>query len=140
MDALDLTQRPPRAPRESLAGLDLIMAARTVDKIRATLPGGHLGEYQIAGFSTRMFDALGIDETDFRSMVALAASEDEIAAWLRRHCAPEQIDAFNRDIGTLCIRDRIDNEQWRGRYAFALDLPHETPLIDVLPLDDARSF
>jgi hypothetical protein len=35
------------SPRELLPGLDLSMAARTVDKMRATLPGGNLGSYQI---------------------------------------------------------------------------------------------
>ena len=59
MDALDLTRRPPRSPREPLSGLDLLMVARTVDKIRATLPGGNIGEYQITGFSSRLLLKLG---------------------------------------------------------------------------------
>ena len=54
MDALDLTKQPPRGPRELLPTLDLLMIARTVDKLRATLPGGNLGSYQIPGFSTRL--------------------------------------------------------------------------------------
>ena len=38
------------------------MAARTVDKLRATLPGGNLGEYQITGFSSRLIETLGLPE------------------------------------------------------------------------------
>jgi hypothetical protein len=38
MDALDLTKAPPRAPRETLAGV--VFLPRTIDKMRATLPGG----------------------------------------------------------------------------------------------------
>ena len=53
MDALDLTKRPPRSPRDLLPGLDLLMAARTVDKIRATLAGGNIGEYQITASPRR---------------------------------------------------------------------------------------
>jgi hypothetical protein len=140
MNALDLTKRPPRTPREPLADLDLIMAARSVDKICATLPGGNLGDYQIQGFSARMFETLELDEEDFRSMVALAPSDAEVAAWIRKHVPQAKIDAFNQSIGALTIADRIDNEHWRARYAFALTLPPETPLVDVLALDDERSF
>ena len=42
MTPLDLTKQPPRSPRAPLGHLDLVMAARTVDKIRATLPGGNI--------------------------------------------------------------------------------------------------
>ncbi|HEY1882314.1 MAG TPA: hypothetical protein VGG51_04665 [Candidatus Cybelea sp.] len=62
MNALNLTKQPPRSPRELLPGLSLLMAARTVDKLRATLPGGTLGEYQITGFSSRLIEALGFPE------------------------------------------------------------------------------
>ncbi len=70
MDALDLTQRPPRSPRDLLPGLDLLMAARTVDKIRATLPGGNLGQYQITGFSSSLLNRLGIVEGLLREAIA----------------------------------------------------------------------
>ncbi len=51
------------------------MAARTVDKIRATLPGGNIGEYQITGFSSSLLNALGIPEASLRAAIASAASD-----------------------------------------------------------------
>ncbi len=52
MDALDLTTHPPRSPNLRLGGL--LMLARTIDKLRASLPGGNLGVYYIRGFSATM--------------------------------------------------------------------------------------
>ncbi|HWT06548.1 MAG TPA: DUF5069 domain-containing protein, partial [Xanthomonadales bacterium] len=68
MQPLDLTTAPPRAPRESLAGI--VFLPRTIDKMRATLPGGALGAYNIPGFSEMMLEALGIELEAFRAAVA----------------------------------------------------------------------
>ncbi|MBV9232887.1 MAG: DUF5069 domain-containing protein [Candidatus Eremiobacteraeota bacterium] len=88
MDALDLTRRPPRSPREPLADLDLVMLARTVDKLRATLPGGNLGSYQITGFSSHLLERLGIAEAQLRETIARADSDEAVAAWIRAHSDP----------------------------------------------------
>ena len=88
MEALDLTRRPPRSPRELLPDLDLLMAARTVDKLRATLPGGNLGAYQITGFSSRLLEALDIPEALLREAIAAADSDAKVAAWIREHSDP----------------------------------------------------
>ena len=61
MEPLDLTQRPPRSPRLLLGDLELLMIGRTVDKLRATLPGGNIGLYKIDGFSSRLLKAMGIE-------------------------------------------------------------------------------
>jgi hypothetical protein len=47
------------------------MLARTIDKLRATLPGGNIGAYSIPGFSARMLSAIGVSEDDARSFEAL---------------------------------------------------------------------
>ncbi|HUA09736.1 MAG TPA: DUF5069 domain-containing protein [Candidatus Acidoferrales bacterium] len=140
MDALDLTKAPPRAPRTPLAGLDLIMAARTVDKVRASLPGGNLGSYQIPGFSTLMLEAIGISEEEFRDQVTRAANDGEIAAWLRERVTPEQIAAFNTTICERRVKHRLEDEAWRKKYAHAVSMPPETPLIDMLSKDDELAF
>ena len=116
------------------------MAARTVDKIRATLPGGHLGDYQIAGFSARFFETLGIDENVFRGVVALAATDADIAAWLRKHCTQAQFDECTRVITARLVRDRIGDEDFLRKYPHAKDMPPETPIVDMLPLDDRIAF
>jgi hypothetical protein len=140
MDALDLTKAPPRTPREPLADLDVLMAARSVDKIRATLPGGDLGDYRIDGFTSRFFEILQIDEADFRSVVALAHSDADVAAWLRRHSTQEKFEEVNRVIGARRLRDRIDDPDFQQRYPNAASFPLDIQMIDLLPLDDQLAF
>jgi hypothetical protein len=55
MKPLDLSTRPPRSGLEKLGGFYLL--ARTIDKIRAHLPGRNPGEYKIPGFSERLLQA-----------------------------------------------------------------------------------
>lgn len=140
MGPLDLTKAPPRAPRTPLADLDLIMAARTVDKVRATLPGGNLGAYNIPGFSLQMLEAIGISEDAFRDEVARATSDAEIAAWLRDRVTVEKIDAFNAAITERRVKHRLDDEVWRKKYPHGAAMPPETPLIDFLSKDDELAF
>jgi hypothetical protein len=140
MDALDLTKAPPRAPRAPLADLDLIMAARSVDKMRAALPGGNLGDYQVPGFTTRMLDAIGISEDDFRAEVARASNDAEIAAWIRERTTPERLAASNAALESRRVKDRLDDKAWRKRYPHAVSMPPETPLIDILSKDDELAF
>jgi hypothetical protein len=140
MEALDLTKAPPRPPRARLADLDLIMAARTVDKMRATLPGGNLGSYNIPGFSTQMLEAIGVSEDDFHGAVERASSDADVAAWLRERVTPEKVDAFNAAIVARRIEHRLSDEAWRKKYPHAVSMPPETPLIDMLSKDDQLAF
>ncbi|HTV93954.1 MAG TPA: DUF5069 domain-containing protein [Verrucomicrobiae bacterium] len=140
MEPLDLTKGPPRAPRTPLADLDLIMAARTVDKVRATLPGGNLGAYNIPGFSSQMLEAIGISEDELRAEVARATGDAEIAAWLRDRVNVEKIDAFNAAITQRRVEHRLNDEVWRKKYPHGVSMPPETPLIDFLAKDDELAF
>ena len=96
MEALDLTIGPPRAPREELAGIRFL--PRSIDKIRATLPGGVVGEYLIEGLTTIMLDALGITVAAFTDAVRAAQSDDEIAAFVIAHAKPGGIEVWHRFI------------------------------------------
>ncbi len=140
MNALDLTQRPPRSPRELLPGLDLLMAARTVDKLRATLPGGNLGEYQITGFSSSLLNALEIAESSLRAAIARAASDAEIAAWIREHSNPERYPEINAKLEGRTIAERLNDPQFVRRYPIASRLPPESSRLDLLIADDAETF
>ncbi|MBV8689631.1 MAG: DUF5069 domain-containing protein, partial [Candidatus Eremiobacteraeota bacterium] len=66
MEPLDLSKAPPRSPKLQLDGL--VMLPRTIDKLRASLPGGNLGPYRIQGFSQRMLDAIGVTEGQLREV------------------------------------------------------------------------
>lgn len=138
MDALDLTKTPPRSPRVRLGGM--VLLARTIDKLRATLPGGNIGAYQISGFSARMFETLGITESDVRAVVALAANDDEVVQWVLKHTTAEQREKANAAETALRISDRIEQPGWLERYPIARTLPPETTLFELLEHDDAAAF
>lgn len=140
MDALDLTRRPPRSPREPLAGLDLFMMARTVDKLRATLPGGNLGSYQITGFSSRLLEELGIVEALLRETIARAKSDQEISAWILEHSDPAAYAAINEAFERLTIGERLGDPEFVARYPVAKRLPPEASRMDMLIADDAETF
>jgi hypothetical protein len=140
MEALDLTKRPPRSPRETLPGLDVLMIARTVDKLRATLPGGNLGDYKIPGFSGRLLQGLGIDESEMRDAVAAAANDGEVAAWVAAHTDVSRFPAVNAALLAPTIASRLDDAEWLAKYPIAKRLPRETALVDFLILDDEAAF
>ena len=140
MDALDLTTRPPRSPRDPLPGLDLLMAARTVDKLRATLPGGNLGSYQITGFSSRLLEALDIPEALLREAIAAADSDAAVAAWIREHSNPARYAEINARLERPTVGERLGSAEFVARYPAATRLPPETSRLDLLVADDAEMF
>lgn len=140
MDALDLTKQPPRSPRALLPGLDLVLAARTVDKLRATLPGGNLGEYQITGFSSSLLNALGVVEGPLRAAIAAASSDEEIAQWIRAHSDPERYPEINAKFENLTIAQRLNEPAFLERYPLARTMPPDTSRLDLLDADDAAAF
>ncbi|MGH7737514.1 MAG: DUF5069 domain-containing protein [Candidatus Tyrphobacter sp.] len=140
MEPLDLTKHPPRSPSVRLAGL--IMLPRTIDKLRASLPGGNVGPYYIRGFSAIMLEQLGIEESALRDAVANAKTDDEVADWVRAHSDPSKYDEINAFLRKRRIADRVDDPDFMARYPSitALSLPHEMPLIDMLEHDDRFMF
>jgi hypothetical protein len=98
MISLDLRIRPPRGPREQLDGLMLM--PRTIDKIRATLPGGHLGPYHVTpGLSQRLLTIINVQLPALRDAVFRANRDDDIAAWLREHADVSQYPRANALLG-----------------------------------------
>ena len=93
MEPLDLSKGPPRKARAELAGITFL--PRSIDKARAALPGGTLNGYRIEGFTSRMLESLGIAPDAFQAAVAGAASDDDVAAFVREHAVPGGADAWN---------------------------------------------
>jgi hypothetical protein len=136
MESLDLTKAPPRSPYANLGGL--YMLARTIDKIRATLPGGNIGAYRIRGFSGQLLERIGIQEDDLRAVVSLASSDDDVLAWVKKHSDPSKYAQINAEFESQTVGQR--QPDYFERYPLAKTLPPETPLLRVLELDDAQSF
>lgn len=139
MKPLNLAAHAPRKPTERLAGV--IFLARTVDKIRAGLPGGDLGAYKIDGFSTRTLGYLGITPDELRDVIAKAASEADIEKFILERTTQEQRDTANvenekRTVGQYTV----EIEGFFERYPVAKELPPETTILEMLERDDALLF
>jgi hypothetical protein len=137
MEPLDLRAAPPRSPRAEIDGI--IFLPRTIDKARASLPGGHLGEYTIEGLSAMQLQTFGITAEQLIDAVRTAESDGEVAAWVQTRCAPEQIEEWN-----AFARARKpgggDPEIRLKLYPWSLDRPDLQLSLDILAEDDRRTF
>jgi hypothetical protein len=140
MQPLDLTKQAPRSPRAPLGNLDLVLAARTVDKLRATLPGGNIGDYQITGFTSRLINRLGIVEHQLRAVIARAESDQEIADWIAAHSDPSRYPEINAEFERQTVGERLGDAAFLERYPSARNLPPQTSRLDHLAIDDAEAF
>ena len=78
--AKDLELDEPRSPREELGGFPL--AARTLDKCRASL-AGTVGDFKFnCPMDQQFFAASGISAEDFQDFVATGADDAQVAAWI----------------------------------------------------------
>lgn len=143
MTPLDLRTRPPRACRAELDGL--IIMPRTIDKLRAQLPGGNPGAYfingRIKGISGYVLDRLGVSESELRDVVARASSDDDVAAWLRERADPSQYAAISETVRRIKPKHAEDEIYFRREYAETLaSHPELEFIIDIVDADDKRLF
>ncbi len=138
MEALDLRSAPPRSPNRELGGL--LMLARTIDKVRATFPGGDLADYQIDGFSRRLWKELGVSQADFEAAVKAAKTDGDVAAWVRAHADAARYPEITEKLTARTVGDRIDDPEFVAKYPVAATLPHDTTLFDMLDADDKANY
>jgi hypothetical protein len=136
---LDLSKQPPRSPRAALDGLTML--PRTIDKMRALLPGGNIGSYRIAGLSKRMLDAIGLEEEALQAVVASALSDDEVATWLREHADVSKYEEWNEYLLNRSIDDIAPERlaKFQADYPVSKELTSRK-LVDLLEADDAEMF
>ena len=143
MDSLDLRTRPPRSCYDELDGL--MFMPRTIDKLRAQLPGGHSGEYfingPIKGMSAYLLERLDISEADLLETIRAAKSEDEIAVWLRAHTDRAEYPRINQTIRHIKPKHAEDEAYFRALYARTLaEHPELEFIVDIIDTDDRRMF
>ena len=137
MTPLDLTAGPPRPPRAELDGV--VFLPRTIDKVRASLPGGKLGEYTIPGFTQMMLDTLGIPAETLTAAVATASTDEEAWANVRPLTTPEKIAEWTAFVSKRQPRggnrvEALESYPWLG------SRPDLTLSLDVLDEDDRQHF
>lgn len=132
MKPLDLTKARPRPPADMLDGL--MFFPRTIDKARAYLPGGNRGEYNIPGLSEQFLKHLGIDADAFVEAVKNAATDADVAKWLREHTDPSKYQSWNESILSRAVNDE-NRARLTERYPCVRRNPN-MKIVDMLETDD----
>lgn len=140
--AKDLSQEPPRSPREKLGGY--VIAARLLDKCRAHL-NGTSGEYNFAHFMDNLFfDFTGIGAETFKAFVATGASDREVDQWIREHSKQQErlaVAKWNNQLldatpKTMPERFQLFMEDYIAQY-----VPKHRPVyrvFDIFDLEEGR--
>jgi hypothetical protein len=142
MSPLDLRKQAPRGPRETLFGFYLL--PRTVDKLRAELPGGNLGAYlnHDTGFSAYVVRRLGLDMNEFREAVSGADDEAALVEWLASRVDPASAPALNAKLETFVVErmSPADQALVRQRHPVMQIRPDLSKILDVLEADDQAAL
>ena len=142
MTPLDLRTHAPRGPRETLLGFYLL--PRTVDKLRAELPGGSLGDYlnHDRGLSAYVIRWLGLDMNELRSVIAQAADENAIVGWLTARIDLTAATQLNAKLETFVVERMSVEDQIlvRERHPVMATRPELSKILDILEADDALAF
>ena len=128
--------------RETILGFYLL--PRTIDKLRAELPGGNLGQYvnHGTGFSAYLVRRLGLDMNDFRDAVAAAPDEDAVVAWLAARIDTATAPALNAKLESFVVERMSAEDQIlvRERHPVMAQRPDLSNVLDVLDADDDFTF
>ncbi len=142
MQPLDLTFRPPRGPREKLAGVYFM--PRTIDKLRAEIPGGTIGPYinPEFGVSNYMCKRIGIPMEELRAIVVAAADEDEVELWLNARLDPAVVEEANRKLEGLNT-ERLSPENHaliKSFHPIMEERPDLVNYFEIFEADDAATY
>jgi hypothetical protein len=139
MTSRDLTETPPRSPREVLDGL--CMLPRMIDIARAKLPGGNIGQYQIGrGMSGLVLAHLGMDVAEFVACVSEAANEEEIADRLLAGRDRAELRLLGLRLRRVTVADVPADLRAQFEQFYGANLPLTKRVFDILEEDDARAF
>ncbi|WP_373530959.1 DUF5069 domain-containing protein [Vampirovibrio sp.] len=140
--AKDLSQEPPRSPRDTLAGY--VIAARILDKCRAFL-NGTAGEYDFDCYLDNVFFGFtGIKADDFKAFVATGASDEAVAEWITQHAKPmERLELvkWNNHLRYANIKEMEDSFQLFMEDYIEKNVPKHRPIyhaFDIFDLEEGR--
>jgi hypothetical protein len=126
----------------------IYMVPRTIDKMRAQLPGGKLGPYSLTtpfgpGLSILLLHGLGLSEKDLFRFVRQVRAEEEISDWLGRSVDLSSKAHINEMLLGPTIEDAlklIPAPIFDGFYPAAENMPKAARMFDVLLEDDRLMF
>ena len=122
--------------------LGLYFLPRTIDKVRAFLPGGDPGEYFVEderGMSAYVLRKIKLDPRDLSAAVAAAATESDVEAWISANADLSNVEKLNRQISsvTLGMMDEEGLATMRRYYANVDARPKTETVFEFLEADDA---
>ena len=138
----DLSQEAPHSPRYRIGGF--VIAARTVDKCKATMAGAE-GDYHFdCPMDNLLFQFKGITGPQFKAVVREAESYEEVGEWLNAHGTkktPREIKEWSDDLEAASM---MGDPKKRGFFEaecakLGLD-PLTATTFDWLEADDRASF
>jgi hypothetical protein len=139
MTPLDLSEGPPRSPREEVGGL--CMLPRMIDIARAKLPGGKVSEYYIGpGMSGLVLGHLGVSVDEFVECVRAAETEEEIATRLCGRRSAAENRALSLRLRRVTVADVPADLREQFERFYGADVPTTKRVFDILEENDAKAF
>ncbi len=138
----DLTKEAPRSPQTEIGGY--VILARTLDKCRALVLGGNIGEYHFdCPLDNMLFGWKGITGDDFKVEVEKGTDDAGMAKWVDEH-GTKKTDDEKRQWVAEKKKATLYNDPEKRDYFIAetkklgLD-PATTTLFEWLDKDDEAS-
>jgi len=140
---MDLTKEAPRSPKAEIGGY--LILARTLDKCRALVNGGNIGEYHFdCPLDNMLFGWKGIKGDDFKAEVEKGTDDAGMAKWVDEHGekkTDEEKAAWRQEKRAFNFNDVPEKREWYAEQLKPLGLdPATTPLFDWLEADDEASY
>lgn len=142
--AKDLTQEPPRSPRQRIGGY--VILGRTIDKCRALLVG-KIGDYHFdCPLDNILFSFKGVKGDDFKKQIESGADDNKIATWLDQNGTfktPEEIKQWSDSVENYSMATDENPEKREFFIAECQKLgldPNQTSLFTWLETDDKASY
>jgi hypothetical protein len=120
------------------------MLARSIDKVRAQLPGGKPGAYVTErGLTKVLLELLRVTHAEFRDAVASARSDDDVARWLRERSDATRYSEISDRLARWTLADNPP-ERWEFIDALYPNRPagprEMVNVFDMLENDDREMF
>jgi hypothetical protein len=124
--------------------LGFYVLPRTIDKLRAELPGGDPGAYinEERGFSAYVARRIGLDMNELRQAVAEAPDEAALVEWLAARVDASAAPAINAKLETFVVERMSADDQLlvRSRHPVMATRPDLSKVLDILDADDREAF
>ena len=137
MTPLDLTQSPPRSPKEEFGGMCFL--PRMIDVARASLNDGNIGEYQLGqGMSGIIAKTFNFHCEDFIENVAVAQTDAEVLQPILDQVKPRLVSFLNKSLTNLTVEKVPEELRSVIISHYGTNLSPEDKIFDLLEKDDQR--